>query len=94
MVAEASTEDELSQGECVDSKTELRTAPWVNISIQKVSREREVHERHQEKMEQVLEDDKDRVGSGKSRHISRRGVIIRVDCREQANYGLERVPWI
>ena len=53
-----------------------------DISIQKVGREREAHKRDQEVMSQALEDDKDKVGPGKSRHISRRAGVIGVDCRE------------
>ena len=51
----------------------------LNISVQKVDREREAREKDQEEMFQALEDDKAKVGPGKSRHVSRSGAVIRVD---------------
>lgn len=51
----------------------------LNISLQKVGREREARGKEQGEMFQALEDDKAKVGPGKSRHVSRSGAVIRVD---------------
>ena len=75
MAAEASAEGELPPGEYMEAK--LWTAPGHQPA--KVGREREAHGKEQEEMFPTLEDDKAKVGPGKSRHISRSGAVIRVD---------------
>lgn len=88
MAAEASAEGELPPGEYMEAK--LWTAPEHQPA--KAGREREARGKDQEELFQALEDDKAKVGPGKSRQVSRSGAAIRVDVERASKLQTGKNP--